>query len=330
MRAAWYERNGSARDVLKVGQLEKPGIEPGKVLVKLHVAGVNPSDTKWRARVPLLQGVTQQIPHQDGSGVIAEVGDGVSASRLGQRVWIYEALVAGKAGCAAEYVVVPSKNAIELPDGISFEVGACLGVPALTAHRCVFADGPVAGKTVLVTGGAGSVGLHAIQFAKAAGARVFTTVSRPEQAAVATDAGADLVIDRHKEDVVGRIQEAAGAGGAPAVDRVIDVAFGETLPSTIKLLKVGGVIATYASDAQPEPTVPFLPLLFLAATIHFVHVYKMSQEAHESAIQATTVGLREGWLKPIIASRLPLEQIVEAHEASESGKSVGKVVVLIA
>ena len=329
MRAAWYERNGSARDVLKVGELEKPRIEPGKVLVKLHMAGVNPSDTKWRARVPLLQGVKQQIPHQDGAGVIAEVGDGVSASRLGQRVWIYEALVAGKAGCAAEYVVVPSENAIELPDSTSFEVGACLGVPALTAHRCVFADGPVTGKTVLVTGGAGSVGLHAIQFAKAAAAKVFTTVSRPEQAVVATEAGADLVINRHEEDVVGRIQEAAGAIGAPAVDRVIDVAFGETLPSTIKLLKLGGVIATYASDAQPEPTILFLPLLFLAATIHFVNVYKMSQEAHESAIQATTVGLREGWLKPIIASRFSLEQIVEAHETSESGKSVGKVIVLI-
>ena len=329
MRAAWYERNGSARDVLKVGELEKPRIGPGKVLVKLYVAGVNPSDTKWRARVPLLQGVKQQIPHQDGSGVIAEVGDGVSASRLGQRVWIYEALVAGKAGCAAEYVVVPSENAIELPESTSFEMGACLGVPALTAHRCVFADGPVTGKTVFVTGGAGSVGLHAIQFAKAAGAKVFTTVSRPEQAVVATEAGADLVIDRHEEDVVGRIQEAAGAVGDPAVDRVIDVAFGETLPSTIKLLKLGGVIATYASDAQPEPSIPFLPLLFLGATIHFVNVYKMSQEAHESAIQATTVGLREGWLKPIIASRLPLEQIVAAHEASESGKSVGKVVVLI-
>ena len=184
-----------------------------------------------------------------------------------------------------------------------------------------------------MTGGAGSVGLHAIQFAKAAGARVFTTVCRPEQAVVATEAGADLVINRHEEDVVGRIQEAAGAVGIPAaeriVDRVIDVAFGQTLPSTIKLLKEGGVIATYASDAQPEPTIPFLPLLFLAATIHFVNVYKMSQEAHESAIQATTVGLKEGWLKPTIASRFSLEQIVAAHEASESGKSIGKVVVII-
>ncbi len=327
MRAAWYDRNGSARDVLQVGELAEPVIEPGKVLVKVHAAGVNPSDTKRRARVPLLPGNKQQIPHQDGAGVIEEIGEGVSASRLGQRVWIYEALVAGKAGCAAQYVVIPSANAVELPDNISFELGACLGVPALTAHRCVFADGPVAGKTVLVTGGAGAVGVHAIQFAKAAGARVFTTVSRPEQALVATAAGADLVINRHEEDVVGRIQEAADTEGAPAVDRIIDVAFAETLASSIKLLKVNGVIATYSSDSQPEPTIPFLRLLFLDATIRFVNVYMMSREAHESAIAATTAGLREGWLKSTIASRFSLDQIVAAHEASESGKSIGKVVI---
>lgn len=329
MKAAWYERNGSARDVLQVGELDKPTIEPGKVLVRVHATGINPSDTKSRAGRPLLPGVTRQIPHQDGAGIIEEVGDGVSASRVGRRVWIYEALISDKAGCAAEYVVVPSENAIDLPDNISFEMGACLGVPALTAHRCIFSDGPVAGKTVLVTGGAGAVGVHAIQFAKAAGATVFTTVSRQEQAAVAKDAGADLVINRHEENVVGRIQEATNAAGAPAIDRVVDVAFGESLPSTIKLLKVGGVIATYASDAKPEPTIPFWPLLFLDATIRFVYVYKMSREDHESAIQATTIGLKKGWLKTTIASTFALDQIAAAHEASESGNMVGKVVVLI-
>ena len=333
MKAAWYERNGSARDVLQVGELDKPKLEPGKVLVRVSVTSVNPSDTKRRARWPLPSGVIRQIPHQDGAGVIEEVGEGVPNSRVGQRVWIYEALVSGKAGCAAEYVVVPSENAIELPDNVPFERGACLGVPALTAHRCVFADGPVRGKTLLVTGGAGAVGVHAIQFAKAAGATVFTTVSRMEQAIVARDAGADLVINRHEEDVVARVQEAVDAPGAPAldriVDRVIDVAFGETLASTMKLLKPNGVIATYASDAQPEPAIPFWPLLFLDATIRFVNVYGMSREAHESAIQSTTIGLQEGWLKTTIASRFSLEQIVAAHEASESGKTIGKIIVLI-
>jgi len=329
MKAAWYERNGNASDVLQVGKLDRPKIEPGKVLVRVHATGVNPSDTKTRAGRPLLPGVTQQIPHQDGAGVIEEVGHGVPASRVGQRVWIYEALISGKAGCAAEYVVVPTGNAIELPDSISFEIGACLGVPALTAHRCVFADGPVKGQTILVTGGAGAVSIHAIQFAKAAGARVFTTVSRPEQAIVARVAGADLVVNRHEEDVVSRIQEAADGAGLPAVDRVIDVAFGETLPSTVKLLKLGGVIATYASDTQPEPTLPFRPLLSLDATIRFVYVYKMSPEAHQSAVQATRMGLQEGWLKTTIALRFSLDQIAAAHEASESGKLVGKVVIVI-
>lgn len=329
MKAAWYERNGRAKDVLHVGELDKPKAELGKVLVRVHATSVNPSDTKSRADRPLLPGVTRQIPHQDGAGIIEKVGEGVPSSRIGQRVWIYEALISGKAGCAAEYVAVPSENAIKLPDTISFEVGACLGVPALTAHRCVFADGPVTGKTVLVTGGAGAVSVHAIQFAKADGARVFTTVSRDEQAVVAKDAGADLIVNRHKEDVVTRIRDVAQTPGAPAVDRVIDVAFGETLASTMKLLKPNGVIATYASDSKPEPTIPFWPLVFLDATIRFVLVYKMTREAHESAIRATTIGLQEEWLKTTIATRFTLDQIAEAHEASESGKSVGKVVVLL-
>jgi len=296
--------------------------------VRVSVSSVNPSDTKRRARVPLLDGVRQQIPHQDGAGVIEEVGDGVPNSRVGQRVWIYEALVSGKAGCAAEYAVVSSENAVDLPDNITLEMGACLGIPALTAHRCVFADGPVRGKTLLVTGGAGAVGVHAIQFGKAAGARVFTTVSRMEQAIVAKNAGADLVINRHEEDVVARIQEAANDSGAPAIDRIIDVAFGETLPSALKLLKPSGVIATYASDVQPEPTIPFWPLLFLDATVRFVNVYQMSREIRESAIRATTAGLQEGWLKTTIASRFSLELIAAAHEASESGKTIGKIIVL--
>lgn len=329
MKAAWYERNGSARDVLQVGDLDKPTAELGKVLVRVHATSVNPSDTKARTKVPLPAGVKQLIPHQDGAGVIEKVGEDISNSRIGERVWIYEALISGSAGCAAEYVSVPTSNAIKLPDEVSFETGACLGVPALTAHRCVFADGPVTGKTVLVTGGAGAVSVHAIQFAKAGGARVFTTISRDEQAIVAKAAGAELVINRHDEDEVARIQEATGTPGVPAVDRIVDVAFGENLDSTMKLLKTNGVIASYASDSKPEPILPFWALVRLDATIHFVLVYKMTHEAHESAIQATTKGLEQGWLKTTIASRFSLDQIAAAHEASESGKSVGKVVVLI-
>lgn len=329
LKAAWYERNGSARDVLQVGELDKPGVAAGTVLVRLHTTGVNPSDTKRRERRPLPAGITKMIPHQDGAGIIEEVGEGVDRSRVGQRVWIYEAFLSSNAGCAAEYVAVPSENAVQLPDSISFELGACLGVPALTAHRCVFADGPVKGKTLLITGGAGAVGALAIQFAKAGGAEVFTTVSRPEQAVIAKQSGADFVINRHEGNLVTQVQEAAGMLGSPVIDRIVDVAFGETLPSALKLLKQNGVIATYSSDAQPEPTIPFLPLLFLGATIRFVDVYSMPREAHEQAVEATAKGLREGWLKSTIASRFSLNQIVDAHEAVESGKTVGKVVINI-
>ena len=329
MKAAWYEQNGRARDVLQVGELERPAVGPGAVLVRVHATGVNPSDTQQRSGKLLPAGISRLIPHQDGAGVIQEVGLGVSSLRIGERVWIYEALIAGTAGCAAEYVAVPSDNAVTLPEHISFEQGACLGVPALTAHYSVFADGPVSGKTLLVTGGAGAVGTHAIQFAKAGGARVYTTVSRQEQALVAHATGADLVINRHEEDEVACMQSAAGTPGVPVIDRIVEVAFAENLPSTLQVLKVGGTVAVYASAGKAEASVPVEDMIWMNATVHFLIVYRMGLEAHQTAIQATTRGLQEGWLKTTIASRFPLSQIAGAHEASESGKSIGKVVVLI-
>jgi len=330
MKAAWYVKNGSARDVLQVGELDAPVAARGQVLVQVHAIGVNPSDSKARRGTPLPLGAKRVIPHQDGAGVIEAVGEGVSSSRIGERVWIYEALYSGGTGCAAEYVAVPSANAVRLPDGVSFEVGACLGVPALTAHRCVYADGPVAGMTLLVTGGAGSVGTHAIQFAKNGGASVLTTISNEMQASIARAAGADLVLDRNKDDQVARIQAETGGASERNVDRVIDVAFGANLDITMRVLKENGTIATYSSDAKPEPTLSFFPLLRLGATIRFIFVYSMNSEAHKQAIEGTLKGLEEGWLRTTIAARFPLEQIIEAHELSESGKAVGKVVVVLA
>jgi NADPH2:quinone reductase len=314
---------------MQLGQLKIPVAAPGEVLVRVHAIGVNPSDSKAREGIRLPSGVDRIVPHQDGAGVIEAIGAGVSTSRIGKRVWIYEALYAGGAGCAAEYVTVPNANAIDLPDSISFEVGACLGVPALTAHRCVFADGPVTGLNVLVTGGAGSVGAHAIQFAKHGGATVFTTVSNEKQAAVASAAGADVVIDRNKDDHVARLQGVVENANKRMIDRVIDVAFGANLLTIIKVLKQNGVIATYSSDAEPNPTLPFFPLLRLGATIRFVFVYKMSAEAHRVAIETTNLGLVQDWLRTTIAARFTLDQIVEAQEFSESGRSIGKVVILV-
>jgi NADPH:quinone reductase len=330
LKAAWYVKNGAARYVLELGDLDKPAVGRGQVLVHIHAIGVNPSDTKARATTPLASGIRRVIPHQDGAGIIEAVGEGVPTSRIGERVWIYEALFSGGSGCAAEYVAVPSVNAVPLPGNISFEIGACLGVPALTAHRCVFADGPVDGQTLLVTGGAGSVGVHSIQFAKHGGASVFTTVSSEKQAMIAKAAGADLIIDRNKDDQAVRMQTVAGGSSQRIIDRVVDVAFGANLETTMKVLKENGVIATYSSDSEPEPTLPFFSLLRLGVTIRFIFVYKMSAEAHQIAIEATTVGLTEGWLQTNIAATFPLSRIADAHELSESGKAVGKVVVLIA
>jgi NADPH:quinone reductase len=330
MKAAWYVKNGSAREVMQLGELEKPVAAPGQVLVRVHATGVNPADSKGRSSTPLPPKVERVIPHQDGAGVIEEVGGGVPASRIGERVWIYEALYSGGAGCAAEYVAVPSINAIRLPDRVSFEVGACLGIPALTAHRCVYADGPVKGLKILVTGGAGSVGAHAIQFAKHGGASVVTTISNERQAAIARASGADLVIDRHQGDQVLQMQKLGNWSSERSIDRVIDVAFGANLATTLRVLKANGVIATYSSDAVPEPSLPFWPLLRLAATIHFVYKSIMSAHDHQIAIDATTVGLQEGWLNATIAVRFTLDQIIEAQESSESGENVGRVVILVA
>src|SRR3712207_5393389 len=239
MKAVWYERRGAARDVLQFGDMEAPDPQPGEVLVRIHATGINPSDTKSRSGAGARPNPWPRIiPHQDGAGVIERVGDGVDAGRIGERVWIYEAQLGRPFGCAAQYVVVSERNAVPLPEGVSFEEGACLGVPALTAHRCVHGDGPVEGQTILATGGAGAVGFYAVQFAKLGGARVIATVSREEQAQVAREAGADVIVNRRAEDVVGRIAEITGAPDGRGIDRIVDVAFGANLETTLKVLKV--------------------------------------------------------------------------------------------
>jgi NADPH2:quinone reductase len=331
MKAAWYERKGPAHEVLQVGEAPRPAPGPGEVLVRVRASGVNPSDTKGRggARGNLAMPFPRVIPHQDGAGVIEAVGDGVPASRVGERVWLYEAQLGRPFGTAAQYTVVPAMNAVPLPDRVSFEEGACLGVPALTAHRAVFADGPVEGQTVLVTGAGGAVGFYAVQFAKLGGARVIATVSRPEQAEAARRAGADEVIDRKAEDVAARIADLTDAADGRGVDRIVEVAFGANLDTTLKVLKPRGVVATYSSDADPEPTVPFWSLLALDATIRFVLVYVMSRQAHEAAIAAVGEALAAGKLAHNVGARFGLDEIAAAHEAVESGRTVGKVVVTV-
>lgn len=325
MQAAWYEKKGAARDVLRIGELPKPEPGPGEVLVAVRASGVNPSDTKSRggARGNLAMPFPSIVPHQDGAGIVEAVGPGVPESRIGERVWLYEAQLGRPWGTAAQSVALPAERAVPMPDGLGFVEAACLGVPALTAHRCVFADGPVAGKTVLVTGGAGAVGFYAVQLAARAGARVVATVGGEAQAETARRAGADLVIDRRRPGLVEAI-------GERSVDRIVEVAFGANLAHSLRLLKPNGTIATYSSDAEPEPALPFWPLVMLDATVRFVLVYAMDGDAHRAAIGHVGRAAAEGWLKHDVGAVLPLDRIAEAHERVEAGGGVGKTVLEIA
>jgi NADPH2:quinone reductase len=315
--------------VLKVGELPDPEPAPGEVRVKVHVSAVNPTDTKarggWGGNVDMP--FARIIPHQDGAGVIDRVGPGVSQARVGEAVWIYEAQLGRAAGTAAEYVRVPSENAVRLPDGVSFETGACLGVPAMTAHRCLFQDGGIQGQTVLVAGGGGAVGHAAILLAKWAGARVATTVSRAEQEEVARAAGADLVVNRKSENVAARINEFTRGAG---VDRVVEVAFEANLDLDRAVLKPNGIISTYSSGA-PDSTPRFLfsPVMRQGLTMHFVLVYVMPREAHWAAAREVNAALEAGRYRPHVARVFALDEVVAAHEAQESGGTVGKILIAV-
>jgi NADPH2:quinone reductase len=327
MRAAWYEANGAARDVLVVGSVGDPEPGRGQVLVKVSAAGVNPADVKYRSGT---RGRTMRhpriIPGDDGAGVIEAVGDGVAPARVGERVWVHSANQGQPHGTAAEFVVVPADRAITLPDHVPFTAGACLGVPALTAHRCLFADGPVDGATILVTGGAGAVGHYGVQLAKQAGATVIATASTTEKQRVAAEAGADHVVDYRDPSAAAAIFEITEGRG---VDRVVDVAFGANLGLTTELLAVNGTIATYSSDAVPNPSVPFYPLMRKGATIRTVLVYVMPAPALRQAVDDISRLLSADALTHAIAVTRPLEEIATAHEDVEEGRLIGNAVITL-
>lgn len=314
MQAVYYERQGA------------PG--PGEVRVRISVSGLNPTDIKTRtgfAGAPM--GFPRIIPHQDGAGIIDQIGEGVPQGRLGQRVWIFEAQTGRAGGTAAGFTVVPSANAIPLPEGVSFDVGACLGIAAMTAHRCLFADGDIRGRRILVHGGAGAVGTAAILLAKWAGAWVATTVSWPEQADVARRAGADLVLIRRHEDVASRIRAAVADG----VDRIVDVDLISNLGTNMACLAPSGVMCGYATE---EPgavlSIPFLKTMFQGFVFRFVFVYSMPEAARRQAIAEISACLASGVYLPEIGRRFPLSKIVEAHETQEQHAAIGKILVSVA
>ena len=327
MKACWFDEFGSPQDVLQQGDWPTPEPNSGEVLVQIHTTGVNPSDVKKRAGAfPDLLAAGPVIPHSDGAGVITAVGEGVSPARVGERVFVYQAQYARQLGTAAEYVALECARAPVLPDNASFEVGACIGIPIMTAHRCVFADGPVADQLILVTGGAGRVGHYAIQWARRAGARVIATASNEEDTAACREAGAEAVVN-HREPEWGKA--ALELTGGQKIDRVIDVEFGANLPELLHCVRIGATIATYSSTVVPEPELPFRTMMFMDLTVRMVIVYAMPEDAKAQAVSDTQAALTEGGLQHRIAETLPFDQMAKAHEVIEEGSVRGCVVVSI-
>jgi NADPH:quinone reductase len=326
MRAVWYDRCGPAEDVLKVGDLPRPAPRAGEVLVRVHVSGVNPHDVKKRSGwMGGVLSAPRVIPHSDGAGVILEVGEGVPPSRRGERVWIMHASQASPgAGAAAEFAVVHADHAAPLPDGVDFDVGACLGVPFMTAHDAVLRDGPVSGRTVLVQGGAGMVAGYAIQLAVLAGARVIATASSPEKAAVAQGLGAAAVVNHREPNAAEEImRHTQGAG----VDRIVEVDFGANLALDQAVIRPHGVIASYSSSRVREPVFPYYALAPKAVTIHIVQGMLLTHARARAGIADATTLLAARRLVHPIAAAFPLGRTAEAHRLQESGAAMGKVLV---
>lgn len=323
MRAAYYEANGPARDVLRIGEIEAPQPGPGEVRIKLAASGINPSDVKARAGLTRKIAFPRVIPHSDGSGVIDAIGDGVPRSRLGERVWTLNAQWRRPFGTCAEYVTLPAELTVRLPNHIGFEIGACLGVPAITGYHAVAITEAWAGSTLLISGGAGQVAQYAIQFAKARGAVVIATASSEEKASQARVAGADHVIDYKREDVSAAVMDLTDGAGVDAVIEVDIAANANLLP---KVLRPRGTVVVYGTGKTDAPF-PFQAFLTSQLALKFIFVYEISLEERQEAISAITQMMEDNRLRHIVALALPLDEVVAAHEAVESGSALGKVII---
>jgi NADPH2:quinone reductase len=322
-----YDRTGPAREVVRVEDIGTPQPGPGEVRVRIHASGVNPADVKkrggWAGPSRIDAGIA--VPGDDGAGVIEATGAGVDRM-IGERVWVYGGRLRTPFGTAAEYVVVPSECAVALPGNVPYADGASLGIPAMTAHRALFWNGPITGQTVLVTGGAGSVGLFAVQLAKRAGATVIATVSSADKAAWARRAGADYVVNYRTDDVAGMVVECTNGTG---VDRVVEVDLGANVAASRASLKPHGTIEAFGSDAVPNVCLPFYSSDGPGMTIHFVVVSAMPRTAKAEAAACIADLLQRG-LVSIVGAEFALDDIVSAHEAVEQGAVIGKTIVNVA
>jgi NADPH2:quinone reductase len=324
MKAAWYEKQGAARDVLIVGEMNDPQPRPGELRIRLAYSGVNPGDVKKREDTfGVGMPYSRIIPHSDGSGTVDTVGEGVTREWIGRKVWCYGAQSYRPFGTAAEFTVVPVEQVVQLPDGVPLEQGACLGIPGITAHRAVNVGGPVEGRTVLVQGGAGAVGACAVQLAHLARAKVIATCRSESDKEVAIGAGADEIL-LTGSDLVKRIRLLVRDG----VHHVVEVAFAANIKIDMEVLAQGGSIATYATNA-PGPEVPFWELVFLNARLFFIGSDDVPREAKIEATRDITTALERGWKGLDIAEIVPLDQIARAHELVEHPIKPGRVLVAI-
>ncbi len=326
MKAAWYEKNGEAREVLVLGEIPTPEVDAGEVRVKISVSGVNPSDVKSRRGRAL--NAARIIPHSDAGGVIDAVGAGVSASRIGQRVWTWNGQFGRPFGTCAQYIVLPEAQAVALPDNTSFDAAACMGIPGLTAFEAVRRCGDLTGKTVLVIAAAAAVGHYAAQMAVLKGARVIGTVSSDIKAAHARAVGVAETINYKTENVAERVKALTGGRGA---DAIIDMDFS----TTADLVRQGalaphGTVACYGSNEYADPLIPFRVCLFNTLSFQFFLVYDLTPTERTFALKELNVLLASGKLVHAIGARYPLSEIVAAHEAVEQGKVMGNAVIDLA
>ena len=325
MRAAYYEANGSASTVLRLGDVATPEPDPGEVRVKLATSGVNPSDVKSREGRTRKIAFPRVIPHSDGAGVIDKVGNGVAPGRVGERVWVWNGQWKRPFGTAADTIVLPEALAVRLPDHIGFAEGACLGIPAMTAVHAVACAELDSASTVLISGGAGGVGHYAIQFAKARGAVVITTVSSEAKAKLARAAGADHVIDYKRDDVGAAVMDLTDKAG---VDAVIEMDLAANAKLYPGLLRPRSKVVIYGTGAAEAP-IPAQFLLVNMVTLQWIFVYELTAAERAAALDTIATLMAQKRLIHNVALTVPLGDIVRAHEAVEQGKTAGNVVLTI-
>lgn len=324
MKAAWYSRFGPAAEVLEVGDLPDPEPGPGEVRVRVAASGINPSDVKSRAGSVRPLAADRVVPHSDGAGVIDRVGPGVDASHQGRRVWTFNAAYRRARGTAAQWVCLPLELTAPLPDTLDFRRGACLGVPAMTAHRCLFDPGPVQGRTVLVTGGGGVVGNLAVQLARWAGAHVIATAGSTATLAHAQAAGAHAVVDHRDAGAYADIKRLSGGRG---VDRIVEVELAANATRSLEVLAPGAAIACYASPSDREPRIPFYAWAARSVALHCVLVYEMTAAQRERIVTDIERWAQSDFCRIAVAEALTLDDIVRAHQRVERGGKIGQVVL---